>query len=257
MRASGTSQRIVVMTMHKSASMLFVRLLGDIAKRSGLPYWSEHAGNLPTHWRLETDAQPIAAIPHGVFGPLRSYADVANLPGTSVLLQLRDPRDLLVSLYYSFAFSHPAPKDTDVGPDRSRWQEMGIDQFILSDPVIWGPPQYRRSFGWRAVLARYNIYIERLLGRSNVTVLRYEDIYRQFDTWSEQLLAAFDPLLNQSDQAQIRQMLRLETAPPETEQPNQHKRKMLPGDYREKLAPSTIDFLNREFSQVLKQFDWH
>lgn len=246
-----TEYRIIVMTVHKAASMLLWNLLDSVSKTGGIPHFSENSGNFPKHWDLENDASPIAAV-HGLVGPLRSLAPVADLAGTYILLQLRDPRDVLVSLFYSFCYSHPAPVGIDVSADRGRWIERGIDDFVLNDPVEWGPATYRRNFGSDALKQRYEAYCNALLGLPNVTLLRYEDMFADFATWWRGFAAGFEGMAAPEVLAAVKEKTRAELALPAEERIHEHKRRMIPGDHRNKLAPATIAALDRKFGTILE-----
>lgn len=59
-----------------------------------------------------------------------------------ILLVLRDPRDILVSSYYSVAYSHPFPDDKERTKEflteRYRVRDMTVDQYVIeqSDDIL-------------------------------------------------------------------------------------------------------------------------
>ena len=247
--------RLVVMTLHKSASMLLRLALQRLSALTMTPHYFEGDANLPKHWDLQQDPSPILRQA-GLFGPIYTYCPIADAENTQIILQVRDPRDLMVSLYYSFAYSHPDPKDTDTAEDRRRWREMGIDQFVLHDEIVWGPPGYRRSFKCTAMANRFLAYGANLLGRSNVTVLHYEDMFQDFDAWWTGFSTAAERVVPREALDVFLPELRAELTPPGSENHFTHKRRMLPGDHVSKLAPETIRQLDIVFSDAIKIFGY-
>src|SRR5262249_47470655 len=133
--------------------------------------------DLPSHlWErgihLDTFQCDIATL-----FPLKGYcfAGFRDLPpwlnGSDVLRRarklviVRDPRDMLVSLYYSFKHSHWFPEaqtpqfEAEVGCMR-RDTELSLDEFCMA--YAWA---YNRTF-WR---------LDIVLRDENALVLRYED----------------------------------------------------------------------------------
>ena len=166
------------------------------------------------------------------FGPLRhpGYLDlVKNIDDYKILLILRDPRNMLISLYSTIRYNHLLPfasaKDRErMLVDRKKASEQTVDQFVLEHSTFW--------------LRRYKLYCEKLIGRENVLFIKFED-----------LVSGMENNLNN-----IVSFLKLNPDPKKvTNIINQSKKKqIIPSDYRRKLKPETIQSLNQEFSQVLR-----
>ena len=163
-----------------------------------------------------------------------------------VVLMVRDPRDVLVSEYFSVAYSHVMPPQQS-----SKYQEavdlreaarmMSLDDYVLT-----------KSIDLVGILERYK---DLLLDRySNVRLNRFEEMVGNFDAWLDELLAHCN--LPISDD--LRHELREDNARkrPTSEDIYSHIRKGQPGDFREKLKPETIDELNRRFASILPAFGY-
>lgn len=175
------------------------------------------------------------------FAPMRRYHRVPKMELFKIILHLRDPRDTLVSSFFSTAYSHVLKLDKNtLGPtpvDRQRALEMGIDRYVL----------YK---GKEKYLERYNNYIDELLPLENVTLVRYEQMVTDFPSWLTKVLPAFqfpdpDSVLSHCTEKYKDEFKRGPGAHP-------HKRKVTPGDYKEKLKPDTIRQLEDMYSEVLE-----
>lgn len=181
---------------------------------------------------------------YSVFGGFVRSID--NFEDYAVILTIRDPRDILVSDFFSIAYSHAAPgaksnKQEDFLIKRQRAREMNIDEFVRAEADN--------------LLSVYSVYTERLTSyHPRVHVLKYEEMIRDFETWLKKLLEGAE--LKISDQ--LRETLRAENQrlSPNREDKTKHLRKGKSGDYLEKLEKETINFLNVKFAKVLQQFGY-
>jgi len=102
-----------------------------------------------------------------------------------------------------------------------------------------------------------------LNGRPNVTIVHYEDMVLNFPAWLDQVLAAFESIRVPAKKVRnlflpqsVRRMglrhhlLKSNRSAFDVSQENvfSHKRKVTPGDHREKLEPATIAELNEIFA---------
>ena len=155
----------------------------------------------------------------------------------------RDPRDCVVSAYFSFLKSHVVMSGAEtsaaqqIEAERSRHAASSIDEYALSE------------------IGRFT---EELCGfayfaHENVKIYRYEDII--FDKrpffkeaieflgleWNE---SSFEAALNRVDVL------------PDAERPDAHIRNVRPGNYKEKLQPETIARINARYRSVLDLFGY-
>jgi hypothetical protein len=155
------------------------------------------------------------------------------------LLMVRDPRDVLTSLYFSVAFSHVTPSGAESVrraflKHRDKVRQMGVDAYVLASA--------------EQRLQIYADYCREVLGRPNVLLLKYEDMVRDFRPWLEQIVAYWGLPTNTPT---IAQLIKEADFTVSREDPNSHKRQVQPGDHKRKLKSETIDRLNEMFAEIL------
>ena len=188
---------ILVFTLHKSASMFIHQQCKFLCGAAGLEY---HSPNLPASGlsarRLLTDPT-IWSERHGCFAPLRFFIDIPRLEEYAIILHLRDPRDVLVSMFYSYCFTHPGELAPNTGY-RREVAERGIDDFVIAKSSERSG-ELRGDYGSGGhieelignVPHRYGVYLSRLLSRPNVTLVRYEDMVTDYRAWLEKVYRSF------------------------------------------------------------------
>jgi hypothetical protein len=265
---------ILIFTVHKAGSMFVHRLTDFLTHQIHMPYYSPNKGNFPDYAGLSADLSHFKGKT-GCIGPLRQYWPINNIDSYSIILHLRDPRDMLVSLFFMHTHRTPGPRRwmrnairaypypaiwqlslrelVDIGvlqakrlalinhyrrkqAARTGILEKGIDQYVLKEAEAYYP--------------RYATYCEKLLGRDNVTLLRYEDMVSDFDRWFAEFIVPFGDEARTAISARVMDKLR-STFQMQGEDRKSHKRKVTPGDHKEKLASETIAALNERFSDVL------
>ncbi|MBF2086428.1 sulfotransferase domain-containing protein [Thermoleptolyngbya sp. C42_A2020_037] len=277
---SSADRPILIYTVHKAASMFLHRLTRQIARELEMEYFTinnKAAGYQEVKelsWNGFIQKYLSQAEKRACFGPIRSLEAMPSIPegvaDFSIILHLRDPRDVLVSSFFSNAFSHPV-NPAIFNPDeaaRQEWIERGIDAFVIERSPV--------------VIDRYNYVIANLLGRENVLFLKYEDMVLNYQEWLAKFLSVFiAPEPNVPTEIQPKGLLALleklplvqrkERSPSPTfstlyqelfeahktdfqvedEDVYRHKRQVLPGDHTRKLQPETIAVLNEKFAEIL------
>jgi hypothetical protein len=260
-------KNIIVFTTHKAGSMVVDKVLREFCEKNGVAHYSPTTETLP--FDRIFNGEDFIASRTGLFGPLRFFAPSSALQSARVILHLRDPRDVLTSMFFSYCFMHPGEIAPNTGY-RKGVAEAGIDKFVLdmSDenfaryPGDYGTGcQHGKYIG--NVRDRYVRYLREVVGRPNASVLSYEEMVLDFPTWLRRLLSGFG--LSDADETYrfIRSRVEIqndvtghrpgsdEALKAGAEDIRSHKRKATPGDYKEKLRPETISELNRRFSEVL------
>lgn len=271
---------ILIYTVYKAASMFLHRLTRQLTRELEMEYFSinnKAAGYQEVKelsWNGFIQKYLSQAKKRACFGPIRSLEAMPSIPERigdySVILHLRDPRDVLVSSFFSNAFSHPV-NPAFFNPDeavREEWIERGIDAFVIERSPI--------------VVDRYNYVISNLLGRENVLFLKYEDMVLNYQEWLAKFLSVFiapepDSLTKRQPKGLLALLEKLlliqgkERSPSPTfstlyqelfeahktdfqvedEDVYRHKRQVLPGDHTRKLQPETIAALNEKFTEIL------
>lgn len=174
------------------------------------------------------------------------------LQSVRVLTMIRDPRDCLVSMYFSFLGSHPEPESFTLDESKA-WAEhkqrlrqaTTIDKYVIDE-----------ALGYKQNLSKI-LAFSRQAG--NAEIIRYEDfIFRKADL----CIKIIDHLVNclaerpVISEINITEAAKLHDHIPEHERSNQHIRRALPGDHIEKLQPETIESLNFIFTDFLHEFGY-
>ncbi len=181
---------------------------------------------------------------YSVFGGM--IEGISDFEKYCVLLMVRDPRDVLVSEYYSYGFSHSEPSRRGNKYDkfmqmRRKARQVTIDEYAESE--------------CGRVHATYQRYIDLLLDRySHVYVTKYEEMATDFQAWLKNLLAYCQ--LEISDELLASLQKEAQHLRPKQEDIHQHVRKGMPGDYKVKLSPETVNSLDSKFFPILRRFGY-
>ena len=234
-------KQIIFYTTHKAGSMFVFRLLRKLSNMKKIDFYSPNlAHDSPNN--ILNESCKIDASKQLCICPLRIYSEFPKVLNADIMLQLRDPRDVLVSLFYSLAYSHPLESETVRGTTEKRRNETlekGINQFVIE-----------RSSALRDT---YETYIKELLPRK-VILLKYEDMVTNFEEWISPIAKEFGLTIEEKDE--INNHYKQEFIP-KKEDKYAHKRKMLPEDYKDKLKPETIEELNITFKDVLQKLNYN
>ncbi len=246
MDISGTFQECYAFSIHKAGSSLMHKMIIDVCNLSNIP-----AISIPDILFLEgiseiiweNDENIINLITPGrIYCGFRQFPNLLlneslNLKDKKSVLLVRDPRDALVSEFFSFGgknISHTMPEKTK----ESFIKEVQTNAYMDINQYVLNSAKYYQD--------KLNAYKNKL-NFDNVLIFKYEDIYfdkRKFlsDIFNHFSIAIesniLDHVANEND---IR---------PEVEDITKHIRKGTPGDYKQKLKPSTIDKLNEMFTDI-------
>jgi hypothetical protein len=229
---SGTSNEptTAVLTVHRAASTLLGLIVDLIHEKSGLSLHSQNGPYASLSHFTPGESGDVLQNCYGIIGPLRFPIADKILRRSNIILHLRDPRDVLVSLYYSLAYSH----ENIPGEARVNARKMGIDQFVMTRSPVY--------------LKRYERYAA-IVQAYPVRLLHYEDMISKREEWLEQFLELF--ALEDNPREEIRssviELLKTQLAMPAHENVQAHIRQAKPRDHERKLRPETIASLNDLF----------
>jgi hypothetical protein len=234
----------------KSGSSLVNTLVGELLTECGVSLIS-----LPDHlFERGIDINAFQCDVASLF-PVKGYCFLGFryiprwLIGSDVLRRarkvviVRDPRDMLVSLYHSVKYSHPFPTTATLQFSAAveavrRDTKLSLDEFCVA--YAWA---YNEEF-WK---------LRAVLDDDGALILRYEDfIYdkvglaRDICRWCG---------LNITDD-QIRKFAAAHDVIPERDEPQAHIRQVHPGDHKRKLRADTIAVLNVSLQNFLKAFSY-
>ncbi len=247
------NKSILFFTMHKSASTFIYRLAGKLSSLGGFRYYSINKHTVFNKRSLD-EQDPKSWKEKGCcFAPLRSLLpsiDKARLINFNIILHLRDPRDVLVSLFFSRAYSHPiVPGKFEPTTElRKKWIDEGIDKFLLDK-------QGNNQSAAENFFLRYKAYCDNLLNKPNVIVVKYEDMISDFENWLRQIMPPFNIADTEKVIRKLVQEHRNAFEAPK-EDVFSHKRQVASGDHKRKLSQETIDQLNSMFKDVLQKLKY-
>jgi hypothetical protein len=242
---------VLFFTVHKCASTFVPQALGYFNEREqlglievNLPAWVRKISALDPAAFMTLHAERLFR-PRGVlYAPLRRYVPVPGREAYRTILMLRDPRDVLVSQYYSVAYSHRLPfrsvSQERFEAKRASARASSIDDYVMDECA--------------AICGVYEEYAQQLFGAPGVALLRYEDMMQDPGAWVSGLARALGVACNESDVRFLTSAGRLTTH--RVEDATKHLRSGTPGDHRRKLQPATIDALTSRLTSVLVPFGY-
>jgi hypothetical protein len=219
---------IILLSVHKGASTF---LAGEFA--SAAQCLLPGLVHLPVHY-LQLRGRTLAdmALPERGVLATRVYPHLydaliespvprcGRFAGKRLVMVRRDPRDVAVSLYYSAAHSHPVPPG-DPAPflaRRRRLLELGVSEGIRAETAAPALAEFRQAMDF---LDRFPQTLD----------APYEQLVIEPDRWLSRVAdhlgwaTAVVPVLGDA--------LRPCLQPPPRERPDQHKRRITPGNWRE------------------------
>jgi Sulfotransferase domain len=234
----------------KSGSVLVNNIVREILKDHGIPMF-----DIPSHlFERGIDLDSFQCDLNQAF-PAHGYcfSGYRHLPKTFFgsnafkrarkVVVTRDPRDILVSAYFSIKFSHSFPDGATsqfrhMVRMQRRHTDLGIDDFC-------------RRLAW--TLNVELSYLQSVLDDKDTLVLRYEDfIY-------DKLLigrSICDWCGIESSNERLAEIVKPHDFFPDVEQPCRHVRQGHPGDHCRKLQPATVKELDASLRTFLKTFGY-
>lgn len=239
-----------VLGVRKSGSSVLNSIVEALSRFNGLNF-VDVAGKMFEHgipvseWQEDENLSDILA-PGNVYGGFRNspkafYRSELYRDSRKIFL-VRDPRDALVSEYFSNAYSHSIP---EAGAERESMlrlrdstQAASIEQYVI-----------RMARPLKAVLRDYR----RLEDDPNCIRFRYEDVIFEKGKLIDDICAFFGWEIHENQRSAI---LGWADVRPQQERPTEFIRRVTPGDHSEKLSSRTITRLNRIFSGELARYGY-
>lgn len=245
---------ILHFSVNKAATQYTKRIMLRCAQENGLlpaqlsAYaWKHDFPYLFTQTAVENEPYLHVFRPKGyvytVFGGF--VEGIPHIEQYRVVVMVRDPRDVLVSGYYSYAHSHALPPDEEKAEEflefRSLVQQMSVDEYARElGPDLYGRLQKYINLSWQM---------------DDVCILKYEDMIADFPSWLDTLLAYCQFQISDSLRASLLQEAD-RSKQKKKEDISSHRRQVTPGDHMRKLQPETINYLNDLFADITKQFQY-
>ncbi len=235
---------VLAFAMPKSGSVLLDRLLRDLTASMKMPYISimEEFFKLGIPDNLFPDETSVIFKPNGYcyggFRYLPKSFEIPIIPDVKKILLIRDPRDMLVSHYFSMLKSHPERgKKLQSSDTRMKSRDLALETPI-DDYVL------RMKKRFKIFLDHY----QHLCETDDVKVYRYEDIIYEKAAWVDDICRYFDWTIEPSVQEKI---AKRHDVIPKAEDDSQHVRQVHPGNYAKKLKPDTIEELSDYFADCM------
>jgi hypothetical protein len=240
-----------VIGLPKAGSTLLHSMMQSIGECSGLSYFSlaTEARRRGVHPQQIPPATDTLYVPYGyLYGGFRGLPPKTTIPqwasGRTILL-VRDPRDMVVSLYFSQAYSHTPPGSAGQGKLRAEFYKKreraissSIDEFALENAKL---------------ISHIFDLVRTKLHELDHKLYRYEDVIFDKLNWLSDMV---DYLKIPAKQMHVQSIARRFDKLPETENPGEHIRNVKPGDHRNKLQYKTIMQLNDVWSGILSEFQY-
>ena len=251
MPPAGADPSYFLIGLPKAGSTLFFGIMETIARQSGATWFSisqEMYQRGVGFNQIEAGVNDVFFETGYAYGGFRGVPKGVELPafarGRTVGL-VRDPRDMLSSLYFSEAVSHRPPGDAVSSDLKSRFEERrqfaqnaSIDEFA-QNRAKQSAAVYRRAL--------------RQMDRVEAHIDRYEDVIFRKEEWIRGTCAYLN--LN-VDWTEAKSVIDRHDVRIDAETPQNHIRRVAPGDHKEKFTPETIAVLNEQFSDILERFGY-
>ena len=237
-----------VHSLHKSGTMFLFNFFRHLCHIYNVTMLSTNHSTASDYDSI-SDLQSLSSVANGKRIVCRCPIRTFELEGFKVpnanqhrIFHLRDPRDMLVSEYFSFGWTHAT--DDDLDGRRLEIQQMSIDEYVIgqSEQSTWPLEQ------------KFQPLLDYDFDPQRETVVKYEQMVTNFPFWCAKVLKAYGCRFPKSLTVRMAWRYRKEFKP--SAESLQHKRRMTPGDYKEKLKPETIKILNRRFEAILERFDF-
>ena len=238
-------------TLHKCASTLFSDyVLDNIDGLLKVDYSQQIIDG-----QFKPGEKPVFKDNGIIYGPIRVTTDLTQADGEIfiklvtdhnfirnkiAIFFIRDPRDILVSSYYFFGYSHQFSPVREVRSEQERQRDR-IRQFTIDEFAIKFNCLLKKNF--RKIL-------ELIDACERSSVLRYEDMIDNFEAFSSQLCKFAS--INKS----VIQEIYKRTRPKDKEDIYSHRRSGKVEGFRNKLKSDTIELLNEELKEVLTRFNY-
>jgi hypothetical protein len=233
-----------VLGVRKCGSSLLNNMVNSLAKINKRNF-VDVAGtffkaNVPeTEWRNSPAVLGVLS-PSNVYGGFRSMPlAVANAPeylAARKILLVRDPRDALISEYFSTAYTHSLPAASTESADGARERFLADREVARSSAIADFVLQKAKSMN------RTMMDYEKTAADPLTKVFHYEEVILSKRPWLAAMAAHFS--WDGGAPGFVEGMMGWADKVPEQENPREFVRRVLPGDHKEKLSQSVIEQIN-------------
>jgi Sulfotransferase domain len=244
--ASGSSSSVLAFSIWKAGSSLLYSLLREICPHVGLTYFGiseeffrQNKADLPF------DVGSVYVDRGYCYGGARCFPryPIPLLESAKTVLLVRDPRDMLVSAYFSTRQSHILPEG-----EGGKAQILKAQREIAKATPIneWVQCNYGKL-----LIGFEGYFAQGFPRRSNVAIFRYEDVIFRKEEWLTDLAAWYGWDVPTEV---IKEVVARHDIFPDFERPDEHVRQVRPGNYKSYLTAdvlSRIEFIFQPYMSVL------
>lgn len=235
---------VMFYSYYRCGSMFLSRALRELAEANGLQpldYCSYFVKVCAEEGVQLYEKETLAKAFHAegcYYGTLRRAYPIPDLDRYRSVLLLRDPRDCLVSHYYSIRESHTLNNQGNLEARREALA-LDVDQWVLKHVE-----EYRRDF---------LEFHRNLVGKPGVLFLHYEEMVTAFPDFVRKVVEHTGLTGVQEVTDRIVAEANFEVS---AEDVLSHKRSVQPGNHLKKLKAQTVAKLNDALSEVLDLFNY-
>jgi len=236
-------------SLHKAGSSMMFGMIEAVARVEGIPAITFpdilfEAGVIDNNWSDEEYLLKYFLRGRVYFGfrylPTFFSKNRELIDQSRSIILVRDPRDALVSQYFSFQGSHVLPEvNKDVYLESfKKTSQFDIDEYVLASAA-----------GYKNKISDYIDFVD----MKSMRVFRYEDVIFNKKRFLEEIFLHFMISVSNETIDEVSAKFDLR---PEIENVKAHVRKVTPGDHKDKLKKETIEKLNQEFAEICAHFGY-
>ena len=245
-----THKSFLFFTTHKCASTFVTALLEELADQSDYEtfnyasaYWElgDAVDSAGLHIRkfLPQNYDMLFRQYGEIYGPLRFPVEFPGRENFKHIFFFRDPRDVLVSSFYSWAYTHPEPLNTKAREKflekRAKLSEEGIDAYVLRQAQEW-------------ILPLFTEYRELAETVPDALFLTYDEFSQHTDVFLRKVTDYLEIDLSEESIEKLSNFASpIQKGAPKLE----HKRSGKSGQWKNELKPEIADELNRILAPIL------
>lgn len=239
--------------IHKSGSTLITKIFKDICDVKNIAALSidEYLFSLGVSvGDIDTNINVFKTQNYCYCGFRRFWPNINkfNFKNSRKILLVRDPRDAMISYYFSAKYSHSLPKNI-AGNTGKKLLDIR-NKLLESDE---NDKNHLEFIEFQGKFLRNNIREYKRKIDQNTQVYRYEDIIFNKEAW---ILSMCDYLNIDIDLSEVKLIAKKHDIIPDGEDIKKHIRSVTPGNYRKHYSDGIINYLNDYFKEELTTFGY-
>ena len=243
---------VTAFSLAKAGSTLLYNMLSEISGEAGLVYFSVE--NTLFSQGVGPNERPARIgkvfVPTGYcYGGFRQFPayPIPILNRVKSVFLVRDPRDMIVSLYFSLLKSHSIPAESALG-------SASADMRKARDKLAALTPDEFAADAVRNYVKMFEGYLAHGFHyRKNVIVYRYEDVIFAKEAWLRDICDWYEWSV---PDATIRSVAQRFDLVPDVENADEHVRQVKPGNFRQHLNNRSTNVINKVLKEYMTTFGY-